>query len=104
MAKGKKTGGRNPGSPNRITRDLREMIEGALSDLGGQDWLVQAANAKPAAFLALIGRLLPKDIVIDKRVRHVHELSRDELLAIASGSRPGAATTGNGQSEPPGVH
>jgi hypothetical protein len=32
MAKGYKTGGRRKGTPNKLTRDLREMILGALAD------------------------------------------------------------------------
>jgi hypothetical protein len=36
MATGYKTGGRAKGTPNKLTRDLREMILGALADAGGR--------------------------------------------------------------------
>lgn len=62
MAKGVKTGGRKKGDKNHITRELGAMIDGALSQLGGQDWLVKTANDEPVAFLALLGKRLPKDL------------------------------------------
>ncbi len=62
MALGRKTGGRQRGSPNKITRTLREMLLKALDDVGGQEYLAQQARENPAAFLALLGRLLPNEI------------------------------------------
>lgn len=62
MALGRKTGGRTKGKPNKITADLRAMIEGALSDAGGRDYLASQAKESPAAFLNLVGKLLPKDM------------------------------------------
>jgi hypothetical protein len=35
MAKGKKTGGRQAGTPNKFTGELREMILQALDGAGG---------------------------------------------------------------------
>lgn len=62
MAKGYKTGGRKKGTPNKLTRDLREMILGALADAGGRDYLTEQAKTNPAAFLRLVGRLLPTQV------------------------------------------
>ena len=62
MAIGRKTGGRQPGSPNKINADLKEMILGALSDVGGRDYLALRAVDTPAAFLTLIGKVLPMQI------------------------------------------
>lgn len=59
MAKGAKTGGRQKGSPNKITADLKAMILGALSDAGGQKYLAKQAEESPAAFLSLLGKVLP---------------------------------------------
>jgi hypothetical protein len=33
--------GRPKGARNKLTRDVKEMILGALSDVGGQKWLVK---------------------------------------------------------------
>jgi len=68
--------GRPKGSPNRITRDLREMIEGALQAAGGQEYLTRQARENPTAFMGLIKGLLPKQFsaeiqaqteIVDKR-------------------------------------
>jgi hypothetical protein len=59
MAKGYKTGARRKGTPNKLTRDLREMILGALADAGGRAYLVAQAKKNPGAFLTLVGKLLP---------------------------------------------
>lgn len=54
--------GRVKGVPNKITGDLKEMILGALSDAGGRQYLQQQAIKNPAAFLSLIGRVLPMQV------------------------------------------
>jgi hypothetical protein len=69
--KGNKLGtGRRPGSSNKITVALKDMIEGALEELGGQAWLVKQAREYPAAFMQLVGKLIPKDIHLNAEVRH----------------------------------
>ena len=60
MAKGFKTGGGSrKGKPNKITGSIKAMIEGALQDLGGKEWLKKQAEKNPVAFMALIGRTMP---------------------------------------------
>lgn len=59
MAKGVKTGGRAKGVPNKFTGELKDMILTALTQAGGVDYLAEQAKEKPAAFLALVGRVLP---------------------------------------------
>jgi len=65
MAKGIKTGGRKPGSPNKITRELKEMILQALEENGGVEYLKQRAIDNPASFLTLLGKVLPMQIAGD---------------------------------------
>ena len=56
------------GSPKAIV-DLREMVLGALSDAGGREYLYQQATAQnPSAFMALVGKCLPKEMKIDATV------------------------------------
>jgi hypothetical protein len=62
MAKGYKTGGRQPGSVNKLNADIKEMIVGALSDVGGRSYLAARALDTPAAFLTLVGKVLPMQI------------------------------------------
>lgn len=66
--------GRVKGNPNKMTVDLKKMILGALeaagNDLkpgaGGMEYLRQQAAAKPAAFMALVGKVLPMQLVIER--------------------------------------
>jgi hypothetical protein len=62
MAKGKKTGGRTKGTPNKDTGPLREMILQALTNKGGVAYLEQQAVDCPTAFMGLIGKVLPLQV------------------------------------------
>ena len=57
-----KTGGRAKGVPNKATAELKEMILGALSEVGGQAYLVQQALDNPNAFMTLVGKVVPRDL------------------------------------------
>lgn len=54
--------GRVKGVPNKVTGQLKEMILGALSDVGGQDYLVRQAEENPSAFMGLIAKVLPTEL------------------------------------------
>jgi hypothetical protein len=60
---GKKQG-RPKGAPNKATKELKDMILGALNDAGGQQYLFDRANdpKTQGAFLALIGKVLPMQV------------------------------------------
>jgi hypothetical protein len=62
MAQGQKTGGRQKGTPNKVTKALKEMVLGALDDAGGQDYLKRQASENPAAFMTLLGKVLPMQV------------------------------------------
>ena len=51
--------GRPKGTPNRLTADVRAMILAALDKAGGIDYLVAQSERNPAAFLTLVGKVLP---------------------------------------------
>jgi hypothetical protein len=57
-----KTGGREKGTPNKITADVRAMVLAALDRAGGEDYLLEQARDNPKAFLSLVGRILPTQI------------------------------------------
>jgi hypothetical protein len=59
--KGQKSGpGRPKGAQNKVSKELKEMILEALDEAGGVDYLVRQAKKKnAAAFMALVGRVLP---------------------------------------------
>lgn len=48
--------------PQKIPQAVKEMIEGALSDVGGRSYLAAQAVENPSAFMSLLGRIIPKDI------------------------------------------
>jgi hypothetical protein len=62
MAKRRKTGGRQKGTPNKMTATLKEMILGALDQVGGESYLIDQSKRNPTAFIALLVRLLPSEI------------------------------------------
>lgn len=62
---GKRAAGGKRG-PTASTAQLREILLKALDKAGGVDYLVRCANESPKDFLALIARLLPKNI--DQRI------------------------------------
>lgn len=53
--------GRPKGAQNVMTKTVKEMLLGALDELGGQTWLVEQARAEPRAFLTLLARLIPTE-------------------------------------------
>ena len=63
---GKPGPGRKPGIPNKANGLLRDAIIQAAEEAGGKDgivgYLTQQAKKHPAAFLSLIGRVLPLQV------------------------------------------
>lgn len=55
-------GGSRKGIPNKTTAQLKDMILQALDGAGGVDYLQTQAKEKPAAFLALVGKVLPMTV------------------------------------------
>ena len=74
--------GRPKGSQNKVTKALKDMILGALDDVGGQDYLQKQATENPQAFMTLIGKVLPLQIAGDANapitVQLVTLTSKDE--------------------------
>lgn len=62
MAAGQKTGGRVKGTPNKVTATLKDMILQALDKQGGAEYLYRQADQNPAAFMTLVGKVLPMQV------------------------------------------
>ena len=80
------------GAMNIMTRDLKEMILGALDDAGGREYLHKQATVNPTAFMSLVGKVLPTTLVGDpKRPIHVsvteEERRREVDAAIDDGGK-----------------
>lgn len=54
--------GRRKGALNKNTKQIKDMILGALSNLGGQRYLAEQAQENPAAFMTLLGKVLPMQV------------------------------------------
>lgn len=57
--------GRPKGVPNKTTTEVKQMILEALAGAGGVEYLIRQADEKPAAFLALVGKVMPLQVVGD---------------------------------------
>lgn len=70
VPKGVRYGGRQKGVANKDTRPIRELILGALLDVGGQKWLAEQAQKNPVAFMGLIAKVMPSEVkaTLDNRV------------------------------------
>lgn len=54
--------GRPKGAPNKLTKTIKEAIEVAFDKAGGADYLARMANEQPAAFMTLLGKVLPTQV------------------------------------------
>jgi len=59
--RGLKTGGRARGVPNRLTKEVRDMVVEALHNAGGVAYLERQALENPTAFLSLVARMTPRE-------------------------------------------
>lgn len=56
--------GRGKGNVNKTTAAIKDMIDQALREAGGVDYLVNQSKENPTAFMGLVGKILPKDITV----------------------------------------
>jgi hypothetical protein len=74
--------GRPKGVPNKTTSLLKDAILKAAEQAGGEEGLVgyleQQAKAQPAAFMSLLGKVLPMQLVGDEDnpVQHIVKIER----------------------------
>lgn len=54
--------GRKPGVPNKVTADVKAMVLTALNKVGGAAYLARQAEKSPAAFMVLVGKVLPLQV------------------------------------------
>lgn len=87
--------GRRKGELNKITRDLRLMISQALENAGGVDYLTNQACKNPVAFLALVGKTLPRDIRVEQTITRLSYAERiaAEAVPSADAAEPSTADT-----------
>jgi len=62
MARGRKTGGRKPGSINKTTAEVKAALVKAFDELGGIPSLVEWGRKAPGEFYKLWVKMLPTEI------------------------------------------
>lgn len=77
-----KTGGRQKGTTNKLTADVKAMVLSALDKAGGVEYLLTQAQSNPNAFLTLVGKVLPMTVAGDPTSPVV---TRIELVAMRAG-------------------
>jgi hypothetical protein len=64
---GRKTGGRQKGTPNKFTASVRDAVEAAFNAAGGAEYLRRQADENPVAFMSLLGKVMPREITAEVR-------------------------------------
>ena len=71
MTARQKTGGRKKGTPNKTTALLKDAILEAAEQAGDKEGLVgylkAQADKNPGPFMALLGKVLPKQLDVDAK-------------------------------------
>lgn len=57
-----KLGGRQKGTPNKLTVTIKEAIEASFNEVGGSKYLSKMAFEEPKAYMALIGKVIPQQV------------------------------------------
>lgn len=54
--------GRVKGTPNKITKTIKEALELSFENVGGAEYLAQMAFQEPVAYMGLLGKVLPTQV------------------------------------------
>lgn len=83
-------GGRKPGQVNKFSADVKARILAALEIVGGEKYLAEQAKKNPAAFMSLLGKVMPLQVKADVgEFRYVVQ-----KLVVSSDPVPGVISTG----------
>ena len=76
---GKREGsGRKAGVPNKLQATVKMMVLQALEEKGGVTWLKGQMDKEPQAFMTLLGKILPTQVVGDVTYRYVARIPAPE--------------------------
>lgn len=62
MAQGHKTGGREKGTPNKITTVFKDAVRVVYEDIGGHAAFATWARENPTEFYRIASRLIPSEV------------------------------------------
>lgn len=69
MAKGRKTGGRQKGSLNKTSLNVKEAVLRVYEKIGGDDAFAEWAKDNKTEFYKITAKLIPRDIELGGTVR-----------------------------------
>ena len=98
------SGGSRKGIPNKIGAAVKSNVIAVFNKIGGRDKMCAWAEDNLTEFYRLYARLIPTESSTEITFRDVTELSRNELLLIASGSSDGASEAGERAELPDELH
>lgn len=83
--KGTRPGGRQKGTPNKLTVGVKDALRVAFTEAGGVEYLIWVARKDPKVFCALLAKLLPSGPTRggepEPLALALSKLSDDQLLA-----------------------
>ncbi len=85
MQKGKPSlnpSGKTKGTKAKLTKTLKEAIELSFHEVGGVEYLKGIALAEPSTYLALVGKIIPKEVVVDLSAKYA-DMTLEEKEAEA---------------------
>ncbi len=62
--------GRPKGMTNKVTQAVKDCILQAFHEAGGVKYLVRQSKENPVAFMSLMGRIIPTEVVADVQQTH----------------------------------
>ena len=62
MAQGQKTGGRQVGTPNKVTAIFKDAVRTVYEDIGGNAAFAEWAKENPTDFYRIAARLIPTEM------------------------------------------
>lgn len=75
--------GRPKGTPNKLTKTVKQAIEEAFDRVGGTDWLVELATEDKKAFVTLLGKLIPTNLKVEGGLQIEHLFTPSQLRRMA---------------------
>jgi len=66
-----KTGGRAKGTPNVITREIKDALMTAVERVGPEDYFEGLADSHPELFVRLVSKLIPQEQIVEVRSENV---------------------------------
>ena len=75
MADGRKHNGRQAGTKNKFTRDIKEQVLQAFEEAGGKEWFKLLMKTNPGAACGMLSKFIPTQIQAEVVVMKTVEIN-----------------------------